>query len=342
MMIGYFLKRFLVIIPMFFIMTGVYFCLQNYLPGGPVEEALAQITGLGGEGSARVMSLQDLAVLRADLERQYGLDQPIWIRYTMWLKGLMTLDFGDSLTTRGPALDQILDRLPISLAFGLPSFFLTYLVCIPLGILLATKDGSRFDVFSSFVLFLIYSIPALVFAVIFLLIFCTDRVLPMGALFPLGGWHSDDYASLDMMGKLWDVIYHMFLPVLASLMGNFTIMTLLQKNSMLDVIRSDYIRTARAKGLSSRKIFFKHALRNALLPMMVGFGALLGTFLGGSILIEPIFNLPGLGLLSLQSLAARDFNVLMAIVVFQSFAILLGQILSDVAYALVDPRIVYE
>jgi microcin C transport system permease protein len=167
-------------------------------------------------------------------------------------------------------------------------------------------------------------------------------VLPHGALFPLGGLHSDGYETFTSYEKLKDLVHHLFLPVLASLFNNFTILTFLQKNSMLEVIGSDYIRTARAKGLSEKVVILKHALRNALLPLMVGFGALLGTFLGGSIIIEQIFGLPGLGVLSLEALSSKDFNVIMAIVVLQSAAVLFGQLLSDIAYVFVDPRIEYK
>jgi len=340
---SYFLKRLLAVIPMFFLMTAVYFCIQNYLPGGPVQETLARITGLSGDGgSNRVLSTQDIAELRHELEVQYGLDKPVHERYILWLKKIITLDFGDSITTRAPAMDQIIERLPVSLAFGIPGFFLTYLVCIPLGVLMALKDGTRFDLVSSFILFLVYSIPVLVVSVVCLLVFCTDRVLPGGAIFPLGGLHSDNYDTLSAMGQAWDMTKHLFLPVMASMVGNFTALSLLQKNSMLEVIRSDYMRTAKAKGLHERVILFKHGLRNALLPMLVGIGGLLGVFLGGSIIIEPIFGLPGIGVLSLSALSARDFNVIMAIVVLQSCAILFGQLLSDLAYAIADPRIQFQ
>ncbi|KAB8029771.1 ABC transporter permease [Fluviispira multicolorata] len=340
---NYFIRRFIAIIPMFFLMTATYFCIQNYLPGGPVQEALARLKGVGGEGgSAKTLNAEDLQKLTQELQVEYGLDKPAVTRYFIWIKNVFTLNFGDSITTRAPAIEQIIERLPISLSFGIPGFFLTYLIAIPLGVYMALRDGSRFDVISSFVLFVTYSIPSIVFAVIFLLIFCTDRILPGGAWFPLGGFRSDNYENLSNIEKLIDLGKHLFLPVLASIIGNFTVYALLQKNSMLEVIRSDYIRTARAKGLSENAVVFKHALRNALLPLMVGFGAVLGTFLGGSIIIEPIFGLPGIGVLSLQSLAARDFNVIMAIVVLQSLAILFGQILNDVVYVIVDPRIEYK
>jgi microcin C transport system permease protein len=338
----YFIRRILALLPMFFMMTGLYFCLQNYLPGGPVQETLARIKGMGDEKGSRTLSADDLKKLKHDLEIQYGLDKPILARYFIWVKNILTLDFGESITTRAPALDQIKERLPISLAFGIPGFFLTYLVCIPLGVFLAIKDGTRFDALATFLLFLFYSIPSLIFAILFLLIFCTDRVLPHGALFPLGGWRSDHYADLSTFQRFLDIVHHLFLPVLASLMSNFTILTFLQKNSFLEVMRSEYIRTARAKGLSEKAVMLKHALRNALLPMTVGFGSLLGAFLGGSLIIEPIFGLPGLGVLSLQAISSRDYNVIMAIIVLQSIAILLGQLLSDVCAIFVDPRIKYK
>lgn len=340
----YFLKRILTMIPMFFLMTILYFSIQNYLPGGPVQEALAQITGLGAgeQGSGQVLSVADIEKLRHDLEVQYQLDKPVLVRYFIWVKNMLHLDFGLSSTTRSPAMDQVIQRLPISLSFGLPSFFLTYLICIPLGILMALKDGSRFDLTASFLLFVFYSIPSLIFAVLFLILFCTDRILPFAPFFPLGGWKSPDFDSLTLIGKFFDIAHHLFLPVLATMLSQFTVMSLLQKNSMLEVIHADYIRTAQAKGLSYKKVMWKHALRNALLPMMVGFGAILATFLAGSLIVEPIFGIPGLGQLSLQALTARDFNVIMAIIVLQSLAILIGQLLSDIAYALVDPRIEYR
>ncbi len=341
----YFIRRFIAIIPMFFLMTFTYFCIQNYLPGGPVQEALARIRGLGaesGNSKSSNMGPDEIKKLTHELEVQYGLDKPAITRYFIWLKNIGTLNFGDSITTREPAINQIMERLPISLSFGIPGFFLSYLIAIPLGVVMALKDGTKFDSISTVLLFISYSIPALVFAVVFLLVFCTDRFLPFGAIFPLGGWRSDNYDELSSLGKIYDVFRHMFLPVLASIIGNFTVFTILQKNTMLEVIRSDYIRTARAKGLSENIVIFKHALRNALLPLLVGFGTVLGSFLGGSIIIEPIFGLPGLGTLSLHSLASRDFNVVMAIIVLQSLAILFGQILNDFVYYLVDPRIEYR
>ncbi len=337
----YFLRRILAMIPMFFLMTGVYFAIQNFLPGGPVQDALQRMRG-GGDGGARgaqQMTADDISKLKAELERQYGLDKPIPVRYWNWLKKIVVFDFGDSSATRRPAIDTILERVPISLGFGIPGFLLTYLICIFLGVSKALKDGTPLDYASSVGLFISYAVPSVVVSVVLLLVFCTDRVLPGGALFPLGGARSDNYDSLTTWGKFADYWYHMFLPVFASMIGGFTSLTLLTKSSMLDVLQSDFVRTARAKGLDENRVIFRHALRNAILPLMVGIGGFLGAFVAGSIIIESVFALPGMGLLLIESLNSRDYNVLMGVAVIQSLIIMVGQLVSDIAYVLVDPRI---
>ena len=338
-MFHYLLRRVLTMIPMFFLMTAVYFAVQNYLPGGPVQEVLSRIQFGGSEGSGRTMNVDDIAKLKAELEKQYGLDKPVPVRYWNWLKKIVVLDFGDSTATREPAIHTIAERIPVSIGFGLPGFFLTYLICIFLGLLKALKDGSSLDTSSSVLLFVAYSIPPLVVSVVLLLVFCTDRILPHGAIFPLGGAYSDNWDHFTFSEKCWDYFRHMFLPVCASLLGGFTFLTMLMKNSLLDVLSSDFIRTARAKGLDEKRVIFKHALRNAILPLMVGLGGFLSAFVAGSIVVESVFGLPGMGLLMLESLNSRDYNVLMGVAVIQSGIVMFGQLMSDVAYVLVDPRI---
>jgi microcin C transport system permease protein len=338
-MTRYLLRRLFTMVPMFFLMTAVYFSVQNYLPGGPVQEMLARIQFGGAEGGGRSMSVEDIGKLKAELEKQYGLDQPVPVRYWNWLRKIAVLDFGDSTATREPAMKTILERVPISVGFGVPGFFLTYLVCIFLGMLKALKDGSRFDISSSVLLFVAYSIPALVVSVVLLLVFCTDRVLPGGAWFPLGGAHSDQWETLGFFDRFVDYGKHMFLPVVSSLLGGFTFLTMMMKNSLLDVLGSDFIRTARAKGLSEGRVILKHALRNAVLPLMVGLGGFLSAFVAGSIVIESVFGLPGMGRLMIEALNSRDYNVLMGVAVIQSGIVMLGQLMSDMAYVLVDPRI---
>lgn len=341
-MFRYLVRRLLTMIPMFFLMTAVYFTVQNYLPGGPVQEILSRIQFGGGEGGGRTMDVQDIAKLKAELEKQYGLDKPVPVRYWNWLKKVSVLDFGDSMTTREPAIKTIAERIPVSIGFGVPGFFLTYFVCIILGMIKALKDGTRLDISSSVMLFVAYSIPALVISVVLLLVFCTDRVLPGGAVFPLGGARSDNWDTLTSGQKFVDYFKHMFLPVCASLLGGFTFLTMLMKNSLLDVLGAEFIRTARAKGLSERRVILKHALRNAILPLMVGIGGFLSSFVAGSIVIESVFGLPGMGRLLIESLTSRDYNVLMGVAVIQSGIVMFGQLLSDVAYVLVDPRIDFE
>ena len=338
-MFNYLVRRLLTMIPMFFLMTAVYFAVQNYLPGGPVQEVLSRIQFGGGDGGGRSMSIDDIAKLKHQLEIQYGLDKPVPVRYWNWLKKVVVLDFGDSTATREPALKTIAERVPISIGFGVPGFFLTYIVCIFLGMIKALKDGSKLDTASSVILFIAYSIPALVLSVVLLLVFCTDRVLPGGAIFPLGGAKSDNYDTMTFAQQAWDYTRHMFLPVVASLLGGFTFLTMLMKNSLLDVLSSDFIRTARAKGLSERQVIMKHALRNAILPLMVGIGGFLSAFVAGSIIIESVFGLPGMGRLLIEALNSRDYNVLMGVAVIQSGIVMFGQLISDVAYVMVDPRI---
>jgi microcin C transport system permease protein len=338
-MFSYLVRRLLTMIPMFFLMTAVYFGVQNYLPGGPVQEVLSKIQFGGEGGSGRAMNVEDIAKLRAELEKQYGLDQPVPVRYWNWLKKVVVLDFGDSTTTREPAMQTIAERIPISIGFGVPGFILTYLVCIALGMVKALRDGTKLDITSSIGLFVVYSIPPLVVSVVFLLVLCTDRVLPGGALFPLGGARSDDWANMTFWQQCVDYVKHMFLPVTASLLGGFTFLTMMMKNSLLDVLSSDFIRTARAKGLSESKVVYKHALRNAILPLMVGIGGFLSAFVAGSIVIETVFGLPGMGRLMIESLNSRDYNVLMGVAVIQSAIVMFGQLISDMAYVLVDPRI---
>jgi microcin C transport system permease protein len=338
----YLIRRILMMIPMFFVMTGVYFAFQNYLPGGPVQEVLQRLKGADMGGGTATLSAENLDQVRRDLERQYGLDKPVYERYVIWVGRLVRLDFGDSTTTRRPAFDTIVERIPISLGFGIPGFLLTYLVCILLGLAKGLKDGSRFDTLTSLMLFVAYSIPPLVISVLLLLFLCTDRFLPGGAIFPLGGAYSENFSDLSTWGKFKDFAWHMFLPVCASLVGAFTVLTSLMKNSLLDVLHSDFIRTARAKGLSEGKVIFKHALRNAVLPLMVGIGSMLGIFVAGSIVIEQVFGLPGMGRLLLESLNSRDYNVLMGVAVIQTLAIMLGQLMSDIAYVLIDPRIDFK
>ncbi len=257
-------------------------------------------------------------------------------RYGAWLKNILTLDFGQSFTYDQPVIDVIASKMPVSIQFGVISFFATYLVCIPLGIAKAVHDGTVFDYTSSIILFLLWSVPGFMLAVLLIVFFGGGSFFH---LIPIGGLFSDNYASLSFWGKVWDRIHHFIAPLICYMIAEFTTLTLLMKNSIIEEISKDYCRTARAKGLSERSVYLKHALRNALIPIATGIGGFLGIFFAGSMLLEMIFNLDGMGLLGYTSVLSRDFNVIMGNLVILSLISLVGNIISDFIYTVVDPRI---
>ena len=334
----YLLKRVLMMIPTLIGITVLSFAVINLAPGSPVEQRLQQMrfggTGGSGDGSNNNFGVSE-EVIEA-LKKQYGFDKPVHIRYWIWIKNLAQLDFGESFSYEEPVIDVIIDRLPVSLQFGLISLLLTYLVCIPLGVSKAVRDGSTFDTVSSVVLFVMYSIPPLILGILLIVFLAGGSFID---LFPLGGLHSDYYYEMSFFGKVMDRIHHFILPMVCYMIGSFTVLTLLMKNSLIDVVRLDYIRTARAKGLDEKKVIYKHALRNALIPIATGLSGFLGVFLAGSIIIEQIFNLDGVGLLGYKATLDRDYNVIMGLIFLQSFLMLIGRLISDFLYVIIDPRI---
>lgn len=333
-MLKYLLRRLLLIIPTLFGITLVVFFIINLAPGSPIEQKIQQIRFAGGSaGSANTAVSEE--VIEA-LKQQYGFDKPVYVRYWIWLKNLSTLNFGDSFSYEEPVTSLIASKFPVSIQFGIVSFLLSYLICIPLGILKAIKNGSEFDWISSFVLLILYSIPSFMLGILMIVYFSGGSFLN---IFPIGGLLSDNYESLTFMGKIWDRIHHAILPLTCYMIGSFTTLTLLMKNSLLDEISKDYIRTARAKGLDEKVVYLKHALRNALIPIATGFGNFVSVFFAGSLLIEKIFQLDGIGLLSFTSTMARDYNVIMGLVFIQSLLFLVGNIISDILYVIIDPRI---
>jgi len=342
-MFTYILRRILMMIPTLFGITILSFVVINLTPGSPVEQKLQQIRmggAMGGGGGmagggARGESGVSQEVIDA-LNKQYGFDKPLLVRYGIWIKNLATLDFGESYKYEQPVTELIVSKFPVSLLFGLVSFILSYLICIPLGVYKAMRNGSMFDRASSLVLFLAYSIPPLMLGILLLVFFAGASHFDW---FPMGGVFSDNYEDLSVMGKLWDRLHHAILPLICYMIGSFTFLTLLMKSSMLDVIKLDYVRTAQAKGLSDKVIYMKHALRNALIPIVTGMSGILGIFFTGSIIIETVFNLDGMGLLSYTAVNARDYNVLMGLIFLQSVLFLVGRLLTDLLYVVVDPRI---
>lgn len=329
------------LIPTLFGITFVVFGIINLAPGSPVEQKLQQLRfggadgGAGGETSSKGQAGVSKEVLDA-LNKQYGFDKPIHIRYWIWLKNLSQFDFGESYTYEEDVTDVVASKLPVSLQFGIVSLILAYAISIPLGIYKAIKDGSTFDQVSSFLLFLAYSIPGFMLAIFLIVFFAGGSFYDF---FPIGGLYSDFYDEMTFWERVVDRIYHFVLPTICYTIGSFTTLTILMKNSLIEEIRKDYIRTARAKGVSEKVVYLKHALRNALIPIVTGLGSFLSVFFAGSLLLEKIFQLDGMGLLGFNSLLSRDYNVLMGLVFIQSLLMLVGNIISDIAYVLVDPRI---
>lgn len=337
-MFQYLVRRLLMMIPTLFGITILSFVIINLAPGGPVEQKLREMrfgggTAAGG-GSTTSYGVSEEVV--EALEKQYGFDKPLLVRYGIWVKNIATLDFGESFSYEEPAIDVIASKFPVSLQFGIVSLVLSYLVCIPLGIAKAVRDGTRFDMSSSIVLMILYSVPPLVLGILFRIYFSGGAFLDW---FPLGGLYSDSYDMLSFWGKVGDRIHHFILPLACYMLGSFTVLTLLMKNSLLEEVSLDYVRTARAKGLAEKKVIYKHALRNALIPIATGLSSFLSLFFAGSIIIEQIFNLDGMGLLGYEATLDRDYNVLMALIFIQAVLMLVGRLISDLTYVLIDPRI---
>lgn len=334
-MLLYLIRRIILLIPTFLGITLVSFLLINMAPGGPIEQRL-QAAKMSGRGRGDLAANQE--VLDA-LKKQYGFDKPVTERYIIWLKNISRMDFGRSFTYEEPVLDVIASKFPVSLQFGVASLILTYLICIPLGIRKAVKAGSKFDAVTSMILYLTYAIPPLVLGILLIVFLAGGSYFDW---FPIGRIQSDAYDGLTLFGKIKDRIYHFVLPLTCYLIGGFTELTMLMRNSMLDVIKADYVRTARAKGLDENVVLYKHALRNALIPIATGFGSFFAVFLAGSLIVESVFQLDGIGLLSYNSILSRDYNVIMGILFLSSLVLMLGRLFSDIIYVLIDPRIDFK
>ena len=339
-MTKYIAKRLLMMIPTFFGITLMCFVVIYLAPGGPIEQKIRALRmgaqTAGGEATNSGGDVGVSAEVIEALKKQYGFDKPVVVRYGLWLKNIFTLEFGESFTYYRPAIDVIVSKFPVSIQFGLASIILTYIVCIPLGILKAVRDGTTFDSVSSVILFILYSIPSVMLAILLIVYFAGGSYFDW---FPMQGLYSDQYESLNFFEKIGDRIHHFVLPLICYMVNSFTVLTLLMKNSLLDEIKLDYIRTARAKGLDEKTVYFKHALRNALIPVVTGVGSFIGFFLSGSLIIETIFGLDGIGLLMFDSMLARDYNVIMALIFLSTVISLVARLISDILYVVVDPRI---
>ncbi len=343
-MTTYFIRRFLLIIPTFFGITLITFLILQFVPGGPLETELLKIRMGGSKGGSEAgtgnRGTQNIPQSAIDeLTKFYGFDKPITERYIIWVGNLLRFDLGKSYVYQEPVLDVITSRFPISIYFGLIGFILTYAICIPLGVYKAVDNGSPFDFISSALVFIGYAIPGFAFGALMLVIFGGGSFWDV---FPLGGFRSADYESFSFFGKIWDQVQHTVLPVLSYLIGSFATLTILTKNSVIENLSQDYIRTAFSKGLSEKKVIFGHALRNSLIPITTGLGREISLILAGSVLIEKVFNINGIGLLSYDSIVQRDYPVVMGILVISTLLLLVGNIISDMIYAIVDPRIRFK
>jgi len=279
---------------------------------------------------------------REAIREHFGFDKPFLYRYYEWLvEHRMGMTVESYKYTNKTVWQLISERFPISLTFGITGFVLTYIVCVPLGIAKALRHGSHFDLLSSVIVFTGYAIPAFAFGMLLKTAFSGPSEAFFD-IFPLGGFRSDNWEELSLWGKIKDQFMHMFLPVLCYIIGNFAVLTLLMKNSLLEQISQDYVRTVVAKGGSMQRAVWRHALRNALIPIATGFGGVLSIIFAGSVLIEKVFNIPGIGLLSLDAIVSRDYMVFMGVLAVTSILALLGRVLSDFCYVLIDPRISFS
>lgn len=344
-MTAYFIRRFLLIVPTFVGITIMVFAITRFVPGGPVERMISaarqmQSEGGGGlsRGPGRENSSQPLSEEQIQrLKEYYGFDKPLLESYFDWLSKVLTGDLGNSTKYYDPVWGMIRERIPVSLYFGLLTLVLVYGVCIPLGIAKAVRHRTGFDNLTSVIIFIGYAIPGWVAGVMLLVLFASTI-----DLFPLGGFTSDLFNELSLIGKIRDIVWHTALPLIAYVIGSFTVMTLLMKNTLMDHLSSDYVRTAIAKGLSFKQAVFRHALRNSLIPLATSFGNNISVVLSGSFLIEKVFNINGMGLLGYESVVDRDYPVVMGILVISSILFMIGNILSDICVALVDPRVRFK
>jgi microcin C transport system permease protein len=339
-MAAYFLRRLLLIIPTFVGITFLVFGVTRFVPGGPIEQMMIQSQTLsegGVEVGGEMASGMDIpADVRKSLEKKFHLDRPFVVAYGLWIKDVVQLDLGKSYKYNTPVLDVIVSRFPVSIYFGLIGFILAYSICIPLGILKAIKHGGVFDLGTSVMVFIGYSVPGWAVGALLLVLFGGGSFLDW---VPLGGFHSSNWETLSFGEKIVDQLHHTILPVIAYALGSFALLTVLMKNSLMENLGQDYVRTAFAKGLPEWRVIGLHAVRNSLIPICTGLGHAIGLVMAGSYLIELVFNIDGIGYLGYTSIVERDYQVVMGILVVNTVLVLFGNILSDVLYVLVDPRI---
>jgi microcin C transport system permease protein len=367
-MLAYIIRRLLLIIPTLFGIMVINFFIIQVAPGGPVEQMIGQITGEGADITERITRTGDTELsgsaqqqgsrsdqsptgtyrgaqgldpeFIAELERLYGFDKPIHERFFIMMRSYIMFDFGESFFRNESVVDLVLSKMPVSISLGIWTTLLVYLISIPLGVAKAVRDGSRFDIWTSAVVIVGNAIPSFLFAVFLLVVFAGGQYF---SWFPLGGLVSENWESLSWSARILDYLWHMVLPITAMVIGGFAGLTMLTKNSFLDQISLQYVVTARAKGLSERRVLYGHVFRNAMLVVIAGFPqAFIGILFTGAVLIEIIFSLDGLGRLGFEATFARDYPIMFATLYFFSLLGLLMNIVGDLMYTVVDPRIDFE
>ncbi|MFP6731126.1 MAG: microcin C ABC transporter permease YejB [Alphaproteobacteria bacterium] len=366
-MLAYMIRRLLLIIPTLFGIMVVNFIIVQAAPGGPVEQLIAQIQGTGVDATARFGSgaqsdVGDSQATRnvaqggtitkyrgaqglepefiADLERQFGFDKPMPERFVLMIGNYLRFDFGDSYFRDRKVVDLVIEKMPVSISIGLWTTLLVYLISIPLGIAKAVRDGTSFDVWTSGVIIVGNAIPSFLFAIMLIVLFAGGSYLDW---FPLRGLTSPDWDALSWPARIVDYFWHIALPILALVIGGFASLTMLTKNSFLDEINKQYVITARAKGLDERQVLYGHVFRNAMLIVIAGFpSAFIGILFTGSLLIEVIFSLDGLGLMGFEAAINRDYPIMFGTLFFFTVLGLIMQLIGDLAYMVIDPRIDFE
>jgi len=328
----YLIRRLLLIIPTFLGITLITFLVIQLAPGSPAAMKL-RMGEQGHVGDEVTMEIVQ------QTRKLYGLDKPLWIRYGIWLRRVVTFDFGNSYKDHRPVLTKIAERLPVTLELNFISIFLVYLISIPVGVFSAVKQGSLADRVTTLIMFLLYSLPNFWVAALLIMFLGGGDFLDW---FPVYGISSPGMEGAAFFSRLGDHLWHLVLPVFCLTYGGFAALSRYQRAGMLEVIRQDYIRTARAKGLPEKLVIFKHAFRNSIIPIVTLLGYLLPGMLGGSVIIESIFSIPGMGQLGFEAVLSRDYPVVLAIATISAMLTLLGLLVSDLLYVWADPRITYE
>ncbi|WP_332815715.1 microcin C ABC transporter permease YejB [Ramlibacter sp.] len=344
-MTAYILKRLLLMVPTLLGVLLVTFAIVQFVPGGPVEQMVAQLQGRDSGGERAAVSgagyrgRQGIDPQRIEeIRKLYGFDKPAHERFLQMLGQFARFDLGKSFYQHKDVWQLVKEKLPVSISLGLWTFFLSYLIAVPLGVAKAVRAGSRFDFVTTLVVLVGYAIPGFVLGVALLVVFGGQL-----QWFPLRGLTSANWDQLSLAGKVVDYLWHIALPVTAMVFGSFAVTAMLTKNSFLEEIRKQYVLTARAKGLDERRVLWKHVFRNALIPIITGFpSAFIGAFFTGSLLIETLFSLDGLGLLSYESVIRRDYPVVLGTLFLFTLIGLVTKLISDLSYVLVDPRVKFD